>query len=157
MSGCGRPTRSSVSSRRRISKSVWCAAEIGAARALGSRAVAGARFSGRRRSTVDAAQFVDVARDPSDARERLRSRLSVIDGGGGRGWADDQSPYPGLRPFDLGEHRVFFGRAREITQIAERLRSPAERAAPGNSHRGGTFRVRKVVVDSRRGFSPHRR
>ena len=72
---------------------------------------------------------VDAAHDPVEARERLRLRLSVIDGGGGWGWPDDRSPYPGLRAFDLGEHRVFFGRAREITQIAERLRSP-ERATP---------------------------
>jgi hypothetical protein len=46
------------------------------------------------------------------------------------GLAERQITVPGLRPFDLGEHRVFFGRNREITQIAELLRSPerAERA-----------------------------
>ena len=55
--------------------------------------------------------------------------MSVIDGGGGWGWPDGQSPYPGLRSFELGDHRVFFGRSREITSIAERLRSP-ERAQP---------------------------
>jgi hypothetical protein len=47
------------------------------------------------------------------------------------GLAERQITVPGLRPFDLGEHRVFFGRNREITQIAELLRSPerAERAS----------------------------
>ena len=110
--------------------SVWCAAEIGAARALGTELLP-VRFSsaGERHTLLKPIHGVDAARDPSDARERLRSRLSVIDGGGGWGWPDGKSPYPGLRPFDLGEHRVFFGRSREITQIAERLRSP-ERAAP---------------------------
>jgi len=53
--------------------------------------------------------------------------LSTIDGSGGGGWPDDDSPYPGLRSFQLGQHRVFFGRGREIKEITERLRSPAER------------------------------
>jgi WD40 repeat protein len=112
-------------------ESVWCAAEIGAARALGTELLpVRASYGQLDDQLLTLLQFVDVAGDPTDARERLRSRLSVIDGTGGRGWADDQSPYPGLRAFELGEHRVFFGRAREITQIAERLRSPAERTAP---------------------------
>lgn len=108
--------------------SVWCAAEIGAARALGAELLP-VHFSsnGQRHSLLTPLQGLDAARDPQEARERLRSRLGVIDGGGGRGWPDDRSPYPGLRSFDLGEHRVFFGRSRETTQIAERLRSP-ERA-----------------------------
>lgn len=111
-------------------ESVWCVAEIGAARALGTELlpvrVTSVQIDDQLLTML---QFVDVAGDPTDARERLRSRLSVIDGTGGRGWADDQSPYPGLRAFELGEHRVFFGRGREITRIAERLRSQAERAA----------------------------
>lgn len=53
-----------------------------------------------------------------------------IDGTGGRGWPENKSPYPGLRAFELGEHRVYFGRSAEIKQISERLRSPAERGAP---------------------------
>ena len=109
--------------------SVWCTAEIGAARGLGTELLP-VSFStaGQIHSLLKPIHSVDAARDPSDARERLRLRLSVIDGGGGWGWPDDKSPYPGLRPFDLGEHRVFFGRHRDITQIAELLRSP-ERAA----------------------------
>ena len=112
-------------------KSVWCVAEIGAARALGTELLP-VRFSsaGERHTLLKPIHGIDAALDPSEARERLRSRLSVIDGGGGWGWPDDKSPYPGLRPFDRGEHRVFFGRTREITQIAERLRSTTERAAP---------------------------
>ena len=111
-------------------KSAWCAAEIGAAHALGSELLP-VRASSERLDDrlLNLKQYVDVVRDASDARERLRSRLDVIDGGGGRGWPDDTSPYPGLRPFELGEHRVFFGRGREIKEIAERLRSPAQRAA----------------------------
>ena len=111
-------------------KSVWCAAEIGAARGLGTELLP-VRFSATDdiHTLLKPIHQVDASQDPDEARERLRLRLSVIDGGGGWGWPDDKSPYPGLRPFELGEHRVFFGRNREITDLAERLRSP-ERAAP---------------------------
>lgn len=111
-------------------RSVWCAAEIGAARALGTELLA-VQFSASdvRHTLLSPLQGLDAAVDRVEARERLRSRLGVIDGAGGWGWADDKLPYPGLRPFELGDHRVFFGRAREITRITERLRS-AERAVP---------------------------
>jgi WD40 repeat protein len=113
-------------------KSVWCAAEIGAARALGNELLpvlaSAERVEDRLLATK---QYVDAVHDPDDARSRLRSRLSVIDGAGGRGWRDDMSPYPGLRAFDAGEHRVFFGRTREIKEVTERLRSPSERASRG--------------------------
>jgi len=108
--------------------SPWCAAEIGAAQALGSE-ILPVRASSEPLDDrlLTSKQYVDVVADASGARDRLRLRLSVIDGTGGRGWPDDASPYPGLRPFQLGEHRVFFGRGREIKEITERLRSPAER------------------------------
>ena len=109
-------------------KSVWCAAEIGAARALGTELLP-VRFSpsDEIHSLLQPIHQVDASQDPAEARKRLGLRLSEIDGGGGWGWPDDKSPYPGLRSFELGEHRVFFGRGREITDLAERLRSP-ERA-----------------------------
>jgi WD40 repeat protein len=108
--------------------SPWCSAEIGAAQALGSE-ILPVRASSEPLDDrlLTAKQYVDVVRDASDARDRLRLRLSIIDGTGGWGWPDEASPYPGLRPFHLGEHRVFFGRGREIKEITERLRSPAER------------------------------
>jgi TIR domain len=37
-------------------------------------------------------------------------------------------PFPGLRPFDVEDHRVFFGRSDEVEKLAALLRSPAERA-----------------------------
>ncbi|HWT50245.1 MAG TPA: toll/interleukin-1 receptor domain-containing protein, partial [Mycobacterium sp.] len=112
-------------------RSVWCAAEIGAARGLGSELLP-VRFSadGVRHTLLTPIHDVDATQDPDSARDRLRVKLGIIDGRGGRGWADDQSPYPGLRPFEVGEHRVFFGRKVEIEQIAEQLRSPAKRFAP---------------------------
>jgi WD40 repeat protein len=109
-------------------RSVWCAAEIGAARVQGTELLP-VRFGSTavRHPLLMPIHDIDAALDASDAHARLRSRLRMIDGGGGWGWPDDKSPYPGLRPFELGEYRVFFGRGHEITQIAERLRSP-ERA-----------------------------
>ena len=80
-----------------------------------------------RHNLLKTLQGVDAAKDPEAAREALRSRLTVIDGGGGWGWPDGKPPYPGLRPFELGEHRVFFGRSHEISSITKRLRS-SERA-----------------------------
>ena len=108
--------------------SPWCAAEIGAAQALGSE-ILPVRASSEPLDDrlLTSKQYVDVVGDASGARDRLRLRLSIIDGTGGWGWPDDASPYPGLRAFQLGEHRVFFGRTREIKEITERLRSPAER------------------------------
>lgn len=47
---------------------------------------------------------------------------------GGIGWPDDRSPYPGLRPFDIGGHQAFFGRDDETGELAELLRSSAEQA-----------------------------
>ena len=62
------------------------------------------------------------------ARAKLAEALRRVDAAGGSGWPDDRSPFPGLRPFDTDQHRVFFGRTREIEQLATLLRSPAERA-----------------------------
>ena len=111
--------------------SVWCAAEIGAARGLGSELLP-VRFSAdcERHTLLEAINDVDALRDPASARESLRAKLAKIDGTGGRGWPDDRSPYPGLRAFELDEHRVFFGRKLEIDEITEQLRSPAKRNAP---------------------------
>ena len=112
MSGCGWPTRC-VCGLAAYFESVWCAAEIGAARALGAELlpvrVTGGQIDDRLLTLL---QFVDAAADPADARKGLRFRLGAIDGAGGWGWPDDKSPYPGLRPFELGDHRVFFGRSR---------------------------------------------
>jgi WD40 repeat protein len=112
-------------------QSVWCAAEIGAARALGSELLP-VRVTSEPLDDhlLRLKQYVNAAQDASDARDRLRSSLRRIDGTGGRGWPENMSPYPGLRAFELDEHRVYFGRTAEIKQISELLRSPAVRSAP---------------------------
>ena len=65
--------------------------------------------------------------DPDKARAKLIEALRKLDAAGGSGWPDGQSPFPGLRPFDTSERQAFFGRTREIEQLATLLRSPAER------------------------------
>ena len=109
-------------------ESMWCAAEIGASLALGVQLLpVGASQPEVRHDLLKTFQGVDAAKDPEAARAALRSRLEVIDGGGGWGWPDGKPPYPGLRPFELGDHRVFFGRSHEVSSITKRLRS-SERA-----------------------------
>jgi hypothetical protein len=105
-------------------ESVWCTAEVGAARALGIELLpVRVHPDDERHPLLKSIQGVDAAKDSATAREALRLRLAVIDGSGGLGWPDGKSPYPGLRSFELGEHRVFFGRSDEITSITKRLRS----------------------------------
>jgi hypothetical protein len=114
-------------------KSVWCAVEIGAARVSGSEIlpVNASAEPFPEGGLLELTQYVDAASDPEDARDRLLTRLTTIDGAGGRGWPDDKSPYPGLRALQLDEHRVFFGRGLEIKELCERLRSPGERTTRG--------------------------
>lgn len=105
-------------------ESMWCAAEIGASLALGIELLpVGVSQQKVQHKLLKTLQGVDATEDPEAARAALRSRLKVIDGGGGWGWPDGKSPYPGLRSFELGEHRVFFGRSHEISSITKRLRS----------------------------------
>ena len=109
-------------------ESMWCAAEIGASLALGIELLpVGVSQQKVQHKLLKTLQGVDAAKDPEAARAALRSRLKVIDGGGGWGWPDGKPPYPGLRSFELGDHRVFFGRSHEVSSITKRLRS-SERA-----------------------------
>ena len=55
----------------------------------------------------------------------MAEALRRIDAAGGTGWPDDRPPFPGLRPFDIDWHRVFFGRTEETKHLVELLRSAA--------------------------------
>lgn len=108
--------------------SIWCAAEIGASMALGVQLLpVNVGGNAVQHKMLDTIQGVDAVKDPDAACAALRSRLKVIAGGGGWGWPDGKPPYPGLRAFEIGDHRVFFGRTREIVALIKRLRS-SERA-----------------------------
>jgi len=108
--------------------STWCAAEVATAQARGSRLLPLHAEPDLAYPLLTDVQHTDLTRDPVAARAALISALRQIDAAGGSGWPDDRSPFPGLRPFDVDRHRVFFGRAKEIKQLAELVRSAAEGA-----------------------------
>ncbi|MGA8518693.1 MAG: toll/interleukin-1 receptor domain-containing protein, partial [Pseudonocardiaceae bacterium] len=108
--------------------SPWCAAEVGAALSWGSRLVPVLAESGVVHPPLSDLQHLDLTRDPATVPARLAEALRLVDAAGGWGWPDDWSPFPGLRPFEVGEHRVFFGREGETEELAGLLRSPLEQA-----------------------------
>src|SRR3712207_162015 len=110
--------------------SVWCTAELTIAQSRGSRLLPVRAEPGVRHPLLNSVQYVDMTTDAAAARARVAEALLRIDAAGGYGWPDDRSPFPGLRPLETDEHSVFFGRGREIDQLATLLRSPAERADP---------------------------
>ncbi len=108
--------------------SVWCAAELGIAQSRGSRVLPLRTEPRLKHPLLGSVQYTDVAEDRTAARTRLARALRQVDRTGGFGWPDGRSPFPGLRALDTDEHSVFFGRGREVDQLATLLRSPAERA-----------------------------
>jgi hypothetical protein len=108
--------------------STWCTAEVGIALSRGSRLLPVRAESGVVHPLLRSVQYADLTVDPTGARAGLVEALRRVDAAGGLGWSDDRSPFPGLRPFDVADHRVFFGRSDEVEKLAGLLRSPAERA-----------------------------
>lgn len=103
--------------------SPWCSAEIGAARARGTRIVPLSTESGLTHPLLGFLQHADLAVDADLSLRKLVETLRRLDEGVGAGWTDDRSPYPGLRPYDIDLHLAFFGRGAEISQQLDVLRS----------------------------------
>ena len=110
--------------------STWCVCEVSTALSRGSRLLPVEVEPKVRHPLLSRLQNVTTGDDP-DARSRLVAELRLVDAGGGSGWPDDRSPFPGLRPFDADQHRVFFGRSRDVHRLTALLRSPAERVDAG--------------------------
>jgi WD40 repeat protein len=104
--------------------STWCAIEVGIARSRGSQLLPLCAEPGVVYPLLTSVQHTDYAADPFAARAEVIKVLRRVD----TTWPDDCCPFPGLRPFDTDQHRVFFGRAGEVEHLAELLRSSAERA-----------------------------
>ncbi|MGH4010703.1 MAG: TIR domain-containing protein [Pseudonocardiaceae bacterium] len=104
--------------------STWCTAEVGIARAGGSRLLPLCAEPGVVHPLLTSVQHTDLTQDPVEARAALVEALRWVD----LTWPEDRSPFPGLLPFDADRHQVFFGRAEEVRQLAGLLRSPAVRA-----------------------------
>ncbi len=109
-------------------RSTWCTAEVSIALSRGSRLLPVRAEPGVDHPLLRSVQYADLTVDPTGARAALVEVLRRVDAGGGWGWPDDRSPFPGLRSFDVQDHRVFFGRSDEVGRLAGLLRSPAERA-----------------------------
>jgi WD40 repeat protein len=108
--------------------SVWCTAELAIAQARGSRLLPIRAEPGVCHPLLNNVQYANMAKGAVAARAELAEALLRVDAAGGSGWPDDRSPFPGLRALNTDEHSVFFGRSREVDQLAELLRSPAEQA-----------------------------
>lgn len=111
-------------------RSEWCSAEIGIADTLGARLLPVRLQRGVTSRLLDGLQYVDLFRNDR-WRDQLASSLRSIDIAGGVGWEDGRSPFPGLRPFDSGMARVFYGRGWEIRDLTNRLRSLGDRVDGG--------------------------
>ena len=125
-------------------------AEVAIALSRGSRVLPVRAEPGVRHPLLTAAAAGRLDDRMRVARAQLAEALRRVDAAGGSGWPDDRSPFPGLRPFDTDLHRVFFGRSREVEQLAALLRSPAERADAGGAVGGGAVGVRQVVAGAGR-------
>lgn len=108
--------------------STWCTAEVSSALVWGSRLVPIVAERGVVHPLLSDIQHIDLAGNPEGGPLALAEALRRVDARGGWGWPDDRSPFPGLRPLDVADHRVFFGRGAEVEQVAGLLRSPVERA-----------------------------
>jgi len=111
-------------------RSPWCIREMGIADALGSRLLPLQVTPGVSARLLPDLQYIEYGPE-SSWQAQLADVLRHLDAVGGLGWPDDRSPFPGLRPFDIGMARAFWGRADEVRRLAGRLRSPGERAASG--------------------------
>ena len=105
-------------------RSTWCVAEVAIARSRGALLLPVVAEKGVTHPLLTQLHYTDV----EAAREPVLEALRRIDHAGGTGWSDDRSPFPGLRAFDAGLHRAFFGRDDDIDRLAGALRSPADRA-----------------------------
>ncbi len=134
--------------------STWCTAEISIALSRGNRLLPVLAEPGVDHPRLMSAQYADLTVDSAAGRAALVAALRRVDAAGGFGWPDDKSPFPGLRPLDVDEHRVFCGRRGELERLAGLVRSPAERAehavllVMGPSGCGKSSLVRAGLVDA---------
>jgi WD40 repeat protein len=105
--------------------SVWCAAEVGIADALGCLLIPLRAAGDTRHPLLTHRQYADYGADPKAARARVLDALRQLDGGPNiERWREGTNPYPGLEPFTPSSAPVYFGRTAEVRDVAQRLRVP---------------------------------
>ncbi|MGH3905952.1 MAG: TIR domain-containing protein [Pseudonocardiaceae bacterium] len=109
--------------------STWCTAEVTLAQERGSRLLPLFAEPKVDHPLLTDIQHIDLVQDSAAAQAALIAALRRIDAAGGSGWPDGRSPFPGLRPFEIDQHRVFLGRTDETKALAEQVRSAAEGTA----------------------------
>ncbi len=102
--------------------STWCSAELGIADALGCRLMPLRAEAGVVHPLMQDLQHADYQAEPQQARERVLQALRLLEGEGST-WREGENPFPGLEPFTATLSRVFFGRATDIREVGNRLRS----------------------------------
>ncbi len=107
-------------------QSPWCAAEVGIALANRLRLLP-VRVDTHvdHRLISNEIQWTDLDGDGESARAALLEALRRLDGVDSGPWSADLTVYPGLAAFTAGQARIFFGRAAESRQLAERVRAQA--------------------------------
>jgi WD40 repeat protein/energy-coupling factor transporter ATP-binding protein EcfA2 len=108
--------------------STWCTAEVSSALLWGIRLIPIVAERGVVHPLLSDIQHIELTDSQVDVPVALTEALRRVDTGGGWGWPDDRSPFVGLRPLEVEDHRVYFGRNGEMARLAGLVRSPAERA-----------------------------
>jgi WD40 repeat protein len=119
---------------RAFADSPWCAAEVALAGWSGVRVLPVRVEEGASHELVPAdTVYADLTADAGRAQGELVEAVRRLGAAGRGSWSAGRSPFPGLRAFDAGLARVFFGRAAETRRLAERLRAPAVSGSSGRS------------------------
>jgi WD40 repeat protein len=105
--------------------SMWCTAEVAIADSRGCVVIPWLAEDGVSHELIDRRQYTSVDREA--ARAQVLARLRQLDANGRSQWREGDNPYPGMEPFTAELNALFFGRAREIRNLAARLRAPAGR------------------------------
>jgi hypothetical protein len=92
--------------------STWCTAEVGIARSQGSRLLPLFAEPNVVHPLLKSTQHTGYTVHPAEARATMVEALRLVDGA----WPDGRSPFPGLRPFQVDQHQVFFGRTDDPTE-----------------------------------------
>ncbi|MFI6990862.1 nSTAND1 domain-containing NTPase [Nonomuraea wenchangensis] len=111
---------------RHFTRSHWCTAEVAIAHTLGKRIVpiALGRSDSRSLPMIGRTQFIEWG-DQSNSHKQIDTILHEVDFGSVDVPVTAESPFPGLLPYEYKLAWAYAGREREVTELADIIRSPA--------------------------------